>query len=240
MKRIMVIADSIAMPRDEIRYEDTWIYLLKREFPHYDIIDRPGRGSTSVRLVTEGGGGLDLLERYMPQTVILQQGMAECAPRLFDKRSLEYYLVSKILPAGIRKRYIDYVRKHRGRNPDITDVSPKQFGANINSFFRRAGEIGAHVYVIPILPAADILLAKSPRIGQNIDRFNGIYHEAAREFHNVTIVDPFRSGIDINEIAIDEIHINAKGLRMIYEALKPHLMQDNETEARPGAVHQNS
>lgn len=232
-RRIMVITDSIAMPRDEIRYEETWIYMLKREFPGYDFIDRPGRGSTSFRLVTEGGGGLDLLERYMPDTVILQQGMAECAPRLFDKQSLEYYVVSKILPAGMRKRYIDHVKKHRGRNPDITDVSPEQFRSNIRAFFRRAREISARVYVIPILPPADILLAKSPRIGQNIDRFNAIYHEAAREFPNVRIVDPFRNGADINEIAIDEIHVSPKGLRMIFDALKPLLREDNGPGGRP-------
>lgn len=222
-RRIMLITDSIAMPRDEISYEETWIYMLKREFPHYDFIDRPGRGSTSVRLVTEGGGGLDLLERYMPDTVILQQGMAECAPRLFDKRSVEYYIVSNIMPAGVRKRYIDRVRRRRGRNPGITDVSPEQFRANITSFFTRARDISARVFVIPILPPADILIAKSPRIRQNVDLFNSIYSDTAREFPNVSIVEPFRNRVDINEIALDEIHISAKGLRMIFDALKPLL-----------------
>ena len=109
MKRtkVMIVTDSLSMPRPEIRYEDTWIYLLKQEFPQYDIIDRPGRGSTTTRLVTEGGGGVDLLETYMPDIVIIQLGMADCAPRLFNKRGLEYRIVSRNLPAWARRRYID-------------------------------------------------------------------------------------------------------------------------------------
>jgi len=218
----MIITDSIAMPRPDIRYEETWVYLLKKEFPHYDFIDRPARGSTSTRLAPQHGG-LDLLETYMPDIVILQQGMVECAPRLFQKRSLEYYIVSRILPARTRNWYIGYVRKHRGRNPDITDVEPEQFRANITGFVKRARSISARVIIIPILPPAAILVKKSPHILKNINRFNAIYHEVARSFPNVTIVDPFRSNIDINELAIDEIHVNQKALRMVYEALKPLL-----------------
>jgi lysophospholipase L1-like esterase len=112
------------------------------------------------------------------------------------------------------------VKKHRGRDPEITDVEPEQFRANITGFVRRAQSISTRVIIIPILPPAEILLKKSPFILKNIDRFNEIYHEAARLFPNVIIVDPFREGTDINELAIDEIHVNKKALRMIFNALK--------------------
>jgi len=217
----MIITDSIAMPRPGIPYEDTWIYLLKKEFPEHDIIDRPARGSTSTRLANEGGGGLDLLESYMPDIVILQQGMAECAPRLFDKKSVEFHIVSRILPEGIRQRYIEHVKKHRVRNPEVTEVPPEQFRSNITGFFTRARSIGAKVILIPILPPADMMTRKNPHIAINIDRYNAIYRETAASCPWVRIVDPFRGKIDINDIAIDETHVNAAGLRMIYEALSP-------------------
>ena len=63
-KRIVIITDSVGMPREDVPYEDSWIYLLKKEYPHADIIDRSARGTTSLRIVTEGGGGKDLLETY--------------------------------------------------------------------------------------------------------------------------------------------------------------------------------
>ena len=95
-ERILIITDSISMPRMEIKYEETWIYLLKKKFKHLDIIDRPARGATSMRLINEGGGGLDLLEFYLPGIIILQLGLAECAPRLFKKNGFEKRFINSL------------------------------------------------------------------------------------------------------------------------------------------------
>ncbi len=222
-KKIIIIADSVSMPRNGIAYEETWIHMLKREFPAYDIIDRTARGSTSTRLVTEGGGGADLLETYMPDIVILQQGMAEAAPRLFDKRGMEFTIISRYMPPRFRQKYIEYVKKRRIRNPDITDVAPEQFRTNIMAFFERAKKISARIILIPILPPTDEYTRKSPHAPKNVDRYNAIYRETAATFDNVTIVDPFRPGIDINTISIDELHVNSEGSRLIFTALKPLL-----------------
>lgn len=222
-KKIIIIADSVSMPRHGIAYEETWIHLLKREFPAYDIIDRTARGSTSTRLVTEGGGGADLLETYMPDIVILQLGMAEAAPRLFNKRGMEFTIVSRYLPPRLRQKYIEHVKKRRVRNPDITDVKPEQFRANITAFFERAKMISARIILIPILPPTDEYMKKSPHAPKNVERYNAIYRETAGTFDNVTIVDPFRPGVDINDISIDELHVNSEGSRMIFKTLKPLL-----------------
>jgi lysophospholipase L1-like esterase len=222
-KKIIIITDSLSMPRPGITYEETWIHMLKREFPAYDIIDRTARGSTSTRLVTEGGGGADLLETYMPDIVILQLGMAEAAPRLFDKRGLEFTIVSRYMPPRLRQKYIGYVKKRRVRNPDITDVAPEQFRANITAFFERAKKISTRIILIPILPPTDEYTKKSPHAPKNVERYNDIYRETAGRFDNVTIVDPFRPGVDINDISIDELHVNSEGSRMIFNTLKPLL-----------------
>lgn len=222
-KKIIIITDSVSMPRPGIPYEDTWIYLVKKEFPDYDIIDRTGRGSTSTRLVTEGGGGIDLLETYRPDLVILQLGMAECAPRLFNKRSLEFRVVSTMLPDRLRERYIARVKKRRVRSPLITDVSPEQFRKNITAYFERARGLSARVIVIPILPPTREYIRKSPHAPENVERYNQIYHETARIFPNVQIVDPFRNGVDINEISVDELHIGPRGSEIVFAALKPLL-----------------
>ncbi len=220
-KKIIIITDSVSMPRPGIPYEDTWVYMIKKEFPEHDFIDRTGRGSTSTRLVTEGYGGADLLETYMPDIVVLQIGMAECAPRLFDKKGLEFRIVSSLLPVGMRRRYIALVKKHRDRDPRVTDVTPEQFRKNITSYFERARYIPARVIVIPILPPTREFLSKSPRALENVDRYNQIFHDTARIFPHVEIVDPFRNGIDINDISVDEFHVGARGSKIIFKALKP-------------------
>ena len=208
------------MPRPGVPYEDTWIYNIKKEFPGYDFIDRTGRGSTSMRLVTEGGGGADLLESYRPDVVILQLGIVECAPRLFDKKSLEYRIVSRILPDAMRRRYITHVKKHRVRDPRITDTNPEQFRDNITAYLDRARSIPARVIIIPILPPSHEFLRKSPHVLENVERYNGIYRETARMFQNAEIIDPFRNGMDINGIFIDELHMGVLGSEMIFKALK--------------------
>ncbi len=222
-KKIIIIADSVSMPRHGVSYEETWIHMLKREFPAYDIMDRSARGSTSTRLVTEGGGGADLLESYTPDIVIMQIGMADAAPRLFDKRGLEFKVVSRYMPTRLRQRYIAYVKKNRVRSPDITEVSPDQFRINIISFFERAKNISARIILIPLLPPTDEYTRKSPHAPKNVERYNAIYRETAALFDNVTIVDPFRPGIDINKVAVDELHVNSEGSRMIFNSLKPLL-----------------
>ncbi|MBP7735531.1 MAG: SGNH/GDSL hydrolase family protein [Spirochaetes bacterium] len=222
-KKIIIVADSVSMPRHGVSYEETWIHMLKREFPAYDIMDRAARGSTSTRLVTEGGGGADLLESYMPDIVIMQIGMADAAPRLFNKMGLEFKIVSRYMPPRLRQRYIAYVKKNRVRSPDVTEVHPEQFRKNITAFFERAKRISTRVILIPLLPPTDEYMRKSPHAPKNVERYNAIYRETALLFDNVTIVDPFRPGIDINKVAIDELHVNSEGSRLIFNSLKPLL-----------------
>ena len=223
-KRVLIIADSMAMPRPETRYEDTWIYLVKKEFPHYDFLDRLERGGTSLRLVTEGGGGVDLLELYEPNLVIIQFGFAEGAPRLFKKSSLEYFFLSRVLPAKLKPKYIQYVKKNRVRNPQITEITPDRFKANISNYFERAEKIGSKVVVILILKATQLLISKSPFVEQNIKLYNDIYCEVAESFSNVRCVAPFGEEVDVNEITVDEYHLDRRGHRMLFDRIKPVLI----------------
>ncbi|MBN1534709.1 MAG: hypothetical protein JXA20_18710 [Spirochaetes bacterium] len=219
-KRILVVSDSNAMPRDNLPYEDTWICMLKELLPHYDIIDRPSSGATTMRLVTEGGGGVALLEHYRPDTVIIQMGLAECAPRLFKKHGFEHYLISQVFGQSLRKRYINFIRKHRERNPDVTYTSPAQFRNNLRNYFRRALTIGSSIIILLIPRPTALLVRKNPHVRRNIDRYNAIYRETAAEFSNILCIDPLDGDIDLDAIALDEIHLNHVASSLIAGALK--------------------
>ncbi len=213
------------MPRPEVMYEDTWICRLKNEFPGFDIMDKSERGTTSFRLVTEGGGGVDLLETYMPGTVILQFGITECAPRLFNKKGLEFFIVSRILPSGLREKYIRFVKKNRVRDPGLADVSPGDFYSNLNSFFSRAKKISARVLAIPINKPSDLFISKSPHIAGNITRYNTIMNKVADLYCNVSVVEIFDGSFDINRISLDELHIDKTGHELIYRRISGLLRQ---------------
>jgi hypothetical protein len=216
----MIITDSVSMPRQEIRYEETWIYLFKDKFRDFDVIDRPARGSTTMRLVQEGGGGLDLLELYMPDIVILQMGLAECAPRLFKKNGFEQKFINNYLPSKIRDDYVKAIKEKRGRNPEFTDVSHEESMSNIFSFAERCRKLNIKLLIFKILRPTEIFLVKSPFIKQNIERFNKIFEEAAAEFDNITLVDPIKPELDVNTLCLDELHVNVEGHKLYFKAVE--------------------
>ena len=221
IKKVLIITDSVSMPRSEIQYESTWIYLFKNKFKNLDIIDRPQRGSTSNRLVNDGVGGADLLELYMPHYVILQIGLTECAPRLFRKNGFERRFIN-YLPQKIKTDYINGIREKRGRNPEFTDVPPEQFRSNIFNYAGRCRSINTELVIIKILRPADLFIEKSPFINQNIYLYNSIFDEAAETFSNITVLDPVKKETDINTICLDELHINAEGHRLYFKAVEAY------------------
>jgi len=233
-KRIMLITDSMAMPRPGVPYESTWVYLLKQEFPDYDIIDRPARGATALRLVTEGGGGLDLLERYAPDLVIIQIGMADCAPRLFRKNGPEYFFMNRILSAGLRSRYINFVKKRRVRNPSLTETSPENFQAFMSGFAGRAAACGTAIIAVKIIRPGSEFIAKSPHITDNVDKFNAILDSIEAEKINFHTIRPFEKNYDIDAISLDELHVNDEGHKIIFMKLKDSIYELSDTKIISG------
>ena len=219
-ERILIITDSVSMPRKEVSYEETWIYLFKKKFRDFDVIDRPARGSTSMRLVQEGGGGLDLLELYMPDRIILQMGLAEWAPRLFKKNGFEQKFINTYLPAKIRDDYVKAVKKKRGRNPEFTDVPPEVFRSNIFNFAERCRILNVKLVIFKLLRPTDIFLKKSPFVKQNIDRANKIFEEASAGFDNITLLDPIKPELDVNTLCLDELHVNSEGHKLYFKAVE--------------------
>ena len=218
-KKILIITDSVSMPRPGICYEDTWIAMLKNRFPSFDFMDRSGKGSTSRRLVTEGGGGADLLETYMPAVVILQIGITECAPRLFKKHGFENFLMKRIIPRRFIPDYIKYVKKRRGRNPEITEIPPHEYRNNIQNFAERCEKRNCRLLIIKILKPTSLYLSKSPHVKQNIDLYNSITAEIAGKYSCITLIDPLEEIENIDHLCVDELHINMKGHRIYYEKI---------------------
>lgn len=128
-KKVLCIGDSLSLPGHLNSYEDTWFYLLKKGFPDLDFISYFKRQLSTNVLVSMGGGengmdkwpkGADCLEAYMPEIVILQLGIVDCAPRLlhnFDK------IILKLIPLNHTSNYIKLIKKIRSRNITNTIVS---------------------------------------------------------------------------------------------------------------------
>ena len=79
--KILFITDSLAFPRREpeaVMYEDTYIALLKTEFPQCDFIHHGRGGATIVELFKHS---IYYHETLRPDLVFMQSGVVDCAPR---------------------------------------------------------------------------------------------------------------------------------------------------------------
>lgn len=227
-KRVLIIGDSLAMPRPGVSYEDTWVYKLIEALPEFEFIDKTRRASTSERLVTEGGGdsnpkGADLLEHYMPDVVVMHLGIVDCAPRYFKKGGFENIILNRIVPKSLRTSYVEYVKKNRVRDPRKADVVPSQFYANCQNYFQRAKSLDVKVLAIMIAPVTNVFVDKSPYINQSIEDYNDIYRDLRKDFENVDVVYPFNNGINLEDITIDGYHVNLKGHDIIFQKLMNHI-----------------
>lgn len=223
-KRILIIADSLAMPRIEIAYENTWIYKLQEHFSEYHFIDKTRRASTSERLVEEGGGvknimkGADLLELYNPDIVITQIGITDCSPRLVKKEAILTKIINHA-PAIIRNAYYSYKKKYGKRLPQNADVSELVFKENWKNYIERANKINTIIICILISPVTKEFMSKSPYIVDSITKYNKILIELQSTYSNFRLLSPIQQDL-IEELTCDEFHLNKQGHMMIFEALK--------------------
>jgi len=221
VKKIMIIADSMAMPRWELAYEETWPFFLFRDFPDLCIIDKCKRGGDTERLVRGAGkydseNQWDLLELYRPDIVIIQLGIVDCAPRYFNRHSL----VSKILfriPHGksIIKRF--FTRKESN-----CYVKLKDFEDNIVNYLNRAQTISTTVFIITIAPPPEQFIKKNPNIKSQIQNYNDCLYSIEKRYNNVILIQSL-SIDEMEKYSIDEFHIGAEGQRIQYKKIKSHL-----------------
>jgi len=225
-KKILCIGDSLALPRPNVPYEDTWIYLLKNQFPNFDYITLFRRGITTNILV--GADGNDWLEYYMPNIVIMQLGIVDCAPRLI-KEGLERKIVGK-LPHSIADKYINFLKTYRKRNPNNVYVSIQRFKENLRDYSHRCRNIDLQKLIIIKIPIpSKDMVVKNLQIIENVNKYNAIFDELSSDYFFITCISPLIPTIADNNIYVDGYHPNAIGNKLVYsEILKVLLSLGNK------------
>lgn len=207
--RCLVIGSSMSLPTDELKFEDTWMYLLSKHYPHLNIIEKCKRSSSARRLTTEGpnASGKDTLEYYNPDFVITQIGATDAAPRLFKREALMTHIINHL---PISKFIYNVARKTRGRVLANCDLSPELFKEQFNTYAKRAATIGTKVFIIEICKVTDKVIKVSPHYNECVEIFNSKLREVADENDNVTIIPSIRVE-EIADFQHDGIHHTASG-----------------------------
>ncbi|CAG0952907.1 MAG: SGNH/GDSL hydrolase family protein [Bacteroidetes bacterium] len=207
--RVVFLTDSLSLPRDipeKVSYEETFVYLLKKEYPNIEFIQFAYGGATISDLRNQA----DYLKSFSPNVLILQAGIVDCAPRTTTRFESDFIsripLLSKLIFRMLRNN-ASSIRKIRR----ITYTNPRSFEENlkkINSMFN-----GSRVYAIGILPASLNYERKVPGITSNILLFN----EKLKSVFRNNFIDT--SDFDESYVMSDFFHLNKKGHLSIYKKL---------------------
>lgn len=206
-KRILILSDSLALPRNKPEttfVEDTYPYLLKNHFEVYQC---------SI------GGGLvgDLLKQsfyysqYQPDIVILQSGIVDCAPRAYSMREesmFKYYkvfgLVRNVLSKTITTRKIRSIRKK-------VWTKLKDYKSGLNGIIKYFPD--ATFYALSILPASEDYENLVPGINKNVNLYNNVL----KDIFDTNFIS--LSEIPSNGIMSDYHHLTKEGHMFVYQKI---------------------
>jgi acyl-CoA thioesterase-1 len=216
--RALIIADSLAMPRDDVGYEQTWPAMLVDRLPAITWVNRAQRLSTTARLNDEGNQGADCLEFYKPGLVVLQLGICDCAPRVLHRRTAA---VVHRLPFGLGARLPAWLERRRGRKSSNCFIPLAAYEANLRAYLARAAVHGARVIAISILPASRLLISKNPLVVGQISAYNAVLDRLALELDNFQVLHPFHAAAALDCLFIDGYHVSEQGARVLVDGLEP-------------------
>ena len=173
-KRLLIVTDSLGAPRcdpETVTYEQTWVYALKREYEKrgFDVFSITHNGLHSLDLL---GLARTKLNLYNPSVVVIQCGVVDSAPRALKDKEV---LLARLLRLQKPVRYLAgkyHAQISKWRN--ITLFPPEKFNEYISEIYKilKAGD--CKIVQIPIAPACDAYVKKSPNIARNIKLFNDI------------------------------------------------------------------
>lgn len=190
--RIVVFADSLALPRgtelhEEIVYwENTWPVVLEKTLLErgysVDVINCGARDRTSESL--SSAQFYEHVELKRPDVLIVQVGVADCAPRVFS-RFEKRLLGLPFVPAGLRDRII---RHRSARRAELTRRKPLAkvyvplplFRQSLDAFAQKLRGLAfpPAVVFVPIVGWPEQMDAKSPGFSDNVR----LYNQALEEF----------------------------------------------------------
>jgi len=204
---VLIVGDSLSLPRDEIRYCETWPYFLgELTRDGWHIVLQSKKGATSRYLRSR-----ERLEVFHPALVIVQVGIVDCAPRLFKEKGFESYLVRK-MPRTLRERYIGIIKKIRVRSPQRAYVSLEDFRKNIFGYAQRCSVLGIKVFFIEIALPGQNFIRNNPEISESVRLYNSVFYEQATCFPAFCkVISPFPDMNAEPYVLNDGYHINSAG-----------------------------
>ena len=210
MTRIVILGNSLSMPRpkDGIKYSDIYAYKLIKS--GFEVINR-SRRINDIEIQSLEQNIVDDVDDLSPDYLVVHLGIVDCAPRLFSKGNrrilglLPDFIVNKIITTLSRYRStITKIRKITFVDVDLFEVLLRLMIVRI-----KKNNPNINIFILKILQTNKRNIGRSHNFDINIQKYNDVIEKVSREFRLSTkVIDPnfFYDGL-----LKDGIHIN-KGM----------------------------
>lgn len=231
--RIVVLGDSMAMPRREgedcVWWEETWPYLLQQNLVKdglpAEVINCSLRARTADTLSAQDF--FEHVELKRPTILIMEVGVVDCSPRVFSKREKKI-LNFPLIPAKLRDVLIKIRTDNRGKfikQEPLAKVytPPQQFQDCLRFFFSQIRKLDQEICVIamPIVANFERMEIKSPGYFSNAELYNRILETWCAETGAVWIkaAELIADHDKNNLFGSDGYHFSVTGHRKVAEYL---------------------
>lgn len=136
MKIVLCNGDSLGMPRENVSFQNSWYFKLANYnfTKNYLFVNNFRRAFSTSELSSK-----DFLENYLPNIVILQVGIVDCAPRLYKTNTVLIKIINRI--PYVSTIFWQLSKRFKKRSLANADVSLELFRNNIIDYLIRCKEI---------------------------------------------------------------------------------------------------
>lgn len=212
MKKILVITDSLGLPRpnpEVVEYDQTWVYKLAQE---NNVWQYSSGGSTIKELYEQ----IEYLKMFNPDIVIIQSGIVDCAPRAMSKFENEFVnkfkITRKFGQTFLTSKRLNYLRKKRS----CYYTNAFEFEKYVKLYLKTFSD---KLYWLGIVPANNDYEKKVPGITLQIEKYNKILSSNLSE--NFISSD----NLSDKDVMSDFIHLTVSGHLSVFENIKKHILK---------------
>lgn len=215
---ILIVGDSLGLPRENMPYEKTWPRLVSK-FTGSHVVAKVQRALTTAML--HSGMYQDWLEFYAPKMVMLQVGIVDCAPRYIKNGGIAMKLLG-VSPGPVKSAAWKIIKKG-GRQAKHADVSPPDFEANLKKYADRCIKAGVQqLLLISIARSGSAMVKSNPGILDQVERYNGIIRRVAASYPICSVIDVLAEADD-SYFLEDGYHLNEYGNLQLFNALTKYI-----------------
>jgi lysophospholipase L1-like esterase len=222
MKKILIIGDSSALPRDELSFDKTYYAMLLKLSDRMAEISAIAN-NTSYRIYTD----IDafMYYGYHPDTVILNYGIVDVYPRPYPNKVYRLLSCTGLLP------YIDKVLKKTklyyklGDLFNFKEVPLKKFKIYSEGIIQELLERKVkQIIIIGIIKPYRGLL-QSKKVDHEVKRYNDVYREMSQKYEEVDYIDIYEDS-DESFTVWDGYHYSKKASQYLADKIEKLIQYD--------------